>query len=86
MVGIGTTNPQTTVGNQNGSYNSFAQAYRALNAVYNPMGSLQNMFSQTQIGQAMDLIRQNGGNAQQAFYNLAKQKGVDPNSILNQLR
>lgn len=86
MVGIGTANPQTPTVNQNGSVNPLAQTYRALNAVANPMASLQSMFSQTQIGQAMDVVRQNGGNAKQAFYNLARQKGVDPNSILNQLR
>lgn len=86
MVGIGTTNPQTIPANQNGSENPFTQAYRTINTLANPMGQLQSMFSQTQIGQAMDVVRQNGGNAKQAFYNLARQKGVDPNSILNQLR
>lgn len=33
-----------------------------------------------------DFINQNGGDAKTAFYNLAAQKGVDPNSILNKLR
>lgn len=57
-----------------------------MNAVRNPMAFLQNKFTQTQIGQAMDLVRQNGGDAKTAFYNLAKQKGVNPDDILNQLR
>ena len=57
-----------------------------INAARNPMVFLQNQFSQTQIGQAMDLIKQNGGDARTAFYNLAKQKGVNPDDILNQLR
>ena len=34
----------------------------------------------------MNYINQNGGDAKTAFYNLAAQKGVDPNSILNQLK
>ncbi len=57
-----------------------------MNAVRNPMAFLQNQFTQTQIGQAMDLVKQNGGDAKAAFYNLAKQKGVNPDDILNQLR
>ena len=57
-----------------------------INAARNPMMFLQNQFSQTQIGQAMDLVRQNGGDPKTAFYNLAKQKGVNPDDILNQLR
>lgn len=49
----------------------------------NPFGMLQNM---PQYQQAMQLIQQSGGNAQAAFYKLAQQRGVDPNTILNALR
>ncbi len=49
----------------------------------NPVGMLQNM---PQYQQAMQLIQQSGGNAQAAFYKLAQQRGVDPNTILNALR
>ena len=49
----------------------------------NPVGMLQNM---PQYQQAMQLIQQSGGNAQEAFYKLAQQRGVDPNTILNALR
>lgn len=35
---------------------------------------------------ALDLIKQNGGNAEQAFYNYANQIGVNPQQFLNQLR
>ena len=35
---------------------------------------------------ALELIRQNGGDAQKAFYNLANQYGVDPNEILKQIK
>ena len=34
----------------------------------------------------MNYIQQNGGDAKTAFYNMAAQKGVDPNSILSRLR
>lgn len=38
-----------------------------------------------QMQQVMSVIQQNGGNAKQAFYNMAQQRGVDPNVILQQL-
>ena len=40
----------------------------------------------SQIRQAMDYVRANGGDARSAFYKLAQQKGVDPESILRGLR
>lgn len=40
----------------------------------------------TQIRQAMDYVRANGGDARTAFYRLAQQKGVDPESVLRGLR
>ena len=39
-----------------------------------------------QLRQAMDIVNQAGGDPQKAFYALAKQRGVDPESILSQLR
>lgn len=53
----------------------------------NPKMALESMIqSNPQIQNVMDIVRQNGGDAKTAFYNLAKQKGVDPNEILNMLR
>ena len=51
----------------------------------------QLMFNQLLLGnpvvrEAMNFIRQNGGNGEQAFYNLAKQYGVDPQTVLNSLK
>ena len=37
-----------------------------------------------QMKQVFDYIQQNGGNEEQALYNLARQKGVDPNEALRQ--
>ena len=42
--------------------------------------------SNPQMQQVMQIIQQNGGDAKSAFYNLARQKGVDPNMILQQLQ
>ena len=39
-----------------------------------------------QYQQAMNLIQQAGGDARAAFYQLAKEKGVDPNQILSMLK
>jgi hypothetical protein len=35
--------------------------------------------------QAIDYVNQNGGNPKEAFYKLAKERGVDPQTILNQV-
>ena len=36
--------------------------------------------------QVMDYVNKNGGNAQQLFYQMAQQKGIDPNVIINQIK
>lgn len=38
------------------------------------------------VANAMNLIRQYGGDPQKAFYEEAKKKGVDPNQIIGMLR
>ena len=35
--------------------------------------------------QAVDYIQANGGDPKEAFYKLAEEKGVDPDSVLNSL-
>ena len=63
----------------------------------NPMMQMLNMIKPQNImdqmlrnnpnySKALELIRQNGGDAQKAFYNLANQYGVDPNEILKQIK
>ena len=52
-------------------------------AMQNPQAAIQQM---PQLKQAMDFVQRTGGDPQKAFYELAKQKGVDPESILSQLR
>ena len=36
--------------------------------------------------QALDYVNANGGNPKEAFYKLAQEKGVDPQTILNSLK
>lgn len=53
----------------------------------NPQYALNQMLmSNPQIAQAVNFIKSSGGNPQQAFYNLAQQKGVDPQMVLNELQ
>ena len=51
------------------------------------MGEVQKL-AQTdeRMQEVMKVVDQNGGNAKAAFYNMAQQKGKDPNEILEQLR
>ena len=42
--------------------------------------------SNPQFKGAMNIVNQNGGNPKEAFYVLAKQKGIDPNSIISALK
>ena len=53
----------------------------------NPNAAMQSMLSSNPMFKGIvDYINQNGGDAKTAFYNMAAQKGVDPESILKQLR
>ena len=49
----------------------------------NPISYIQNI---PEMKSVLNLVQQGGGNAQQLFYQLAEQKGVDPNSILDMLK
>lgn len=53
----------------------------------NPGAMMEQMAAQNpQLRNVMELVQQSGGDAKGAFYALAKQKGVDPESILSLLR
>ena len=53
----------------------------------NPTAMVNNLAqSNPQMQQVMNLVKQNGGDAKKAFYSLAQQKGIDPNTILSMLR
>lgn len=46
----------------------------------------QMMKNNPKMQEVNDLIKQNGGNAEQAFKTKAKEMGIDPNDILNMFR
>ena len=53
----------------------------------NPTEAMEKMLTNNPNFQnVVNYINQNGGDAKTAFYNLAAQKGVDPNTILSQLK
>ena len=53
----------------------------------NPQMALQNLIQNNpNMKQAIDYVNANGGNPKDAFYKLAKERGVDPDSILNSLK
>lgn len=63
------------------------QLFQMVNTARNPQMMLQTMMkTNPALKQAMDYINANGGDAKDAFYKLAEEKGVDPEQILNNLR
>ena len=67
--------------------NNLQQMMNTIKNSRNPKAMLEQMMqSNPQIQQAMNYINQNGGNAKDAFYALARQKGVDPESVLRMFR
>lgn len=74
---------------------SFAQSespslfdmYNQVRQSRNPEKTMEMLLANTpQYQNVMNYIRQNGGDAKSAFYNMAAQMGVNPNSVLSQLK
>lgn len=59
------------------------QMMQMARTMQSPQAAIQQI---PQLQQAMDFVRQTGGDPEKAFYALAKQRGVDPESILSQLK
>ena len=83
-------NPMLSALNQNRMVQNLQPIKNMMNMLRgagNPSMMLQQMMSQNpQMQQAIQYVNQNGGNAKQAFYKLAEQKGVNPDEILNMLK
>ena len=74
---------QTLLSNRLGSIKQMMQTVRA---AQNPALMLQQMAGQNpQLQQALQLVQQSGGNPQAAFEKLARQNGIDPQSIMGML-
>ena len=71
----------------NSNFASIRQLYNLVRNSNNPTLMLQNLAeSNPQVKSTLDLVKQYGGNPQAAFFALAKQKGIDPNQILDILK
>ena len=75
------------LGRSQPGFQALSQLIGMARAAKDPMSAVQQMSNNNpQMQQVMQVIQQNGGDARAAFYNMAQQRGVDPNAILNQLR
>lgn len=62
------------------------QIMRTVQMARNPQMVLNQLINiNPQMKQAVEYIQANGGNPRDAFYKLAEEKGVNPDSILNSL-
>ncbi len=81
-------NPQnlSSILSHNPIVQQMGKVNNALNTINNPMLALQNMItSNPKYQEAMNFINSVGGDPKQAYYSLAKQKGVDPDNFLQEL-
>lgn len=75
------------LGGQTGQQMNFKQMLNAVRSAQNPNAVMQMLVQQNpQMQQVMQVVQQNGGDPRAAFYNLARQKGVDPEQILSMLK
>ena len=67
--------------------NNIIQTFRALQQSNNPNQFMQNLMqTNPQVQQVMQMIQSSNMSPKDLFYTMAKQKGVDPEQILKQLR
>lgn len=72
--------------NLSGALAPARQALQMIRAAQNPQAALQTIMQKSPYyTQAQKLIAQAGGDANKAFRDLAKQNGLDPESILRDL-
>lgn len=65
--------------------NPLVRAFKMMRGAKNPQQMFNNMVqNDPQAKKAIDLLNSSGKSPKDFFYEAAKQKGVDPNSILNQ--
>lgn len=67
--------------------NSLFEVYDKVRNSKNPNQTMQKLlYNNPKFRQIMTYVQQNGGNAKAAFYNMAAQKGVNPNDVLSKLK
>jgi hypothetical protein len=79
------SNFSSSSGNQQSP--SLFDMYNQVRRSQNPDQAMQMLLANNpQYQNVMNYIQQNGGDARSAFYNMAAQMGVDPNSVLSRLK
>lgn len=67
--------------------NGLVQAYKMLSGMSNPNAALQTLVQKNpMMQQAMQLVNSSKMSPKDLFYNMAQQRGVDPNQILNMFK
>lgn len=82
-------NNRNTIPNNNVMQNiqNIKNMMNMFNMSQNPQQAIQQLAMQNpQINQIMEMAKSTGGNLEQLFKNMCQQQGVDPNTIINQLR
>lgn len=80
-------NPLVQLARSNPMMGQIKQMMGMLRTAQNPTAMLNQMvMSNPQLKQVMDIVQQHGGDSMKAFYAVAKEKGVDPNEILNMMK
>ena len=64
----------------------FSNIKRMMNTIKTATNPKQALMQNPQMQQVMQLVQQSGGDPKTAFYKLAEQKGVDPQSVLDALK
>lgn len=84
---LGLLNQSKGLSQQVNNLSQIKNMMNILRTANNPQAMLQMMIQKNpQLKSVMDYINQHGGNPQQAFYAMAKEKGVDPNEIIRILQ
>jgi len=79
------SNFSSSSGNQQSP--SLFDMYNQVRHSKNPDQAMQMLLANNpQYQNVMNYIQQNGGDARSAFYNMAAQMGVNPNSVLSRLK
>ena len=63
------------------------QLMQTIKTSQNPQMAFQQLMQNNPgMKQVIDYVNANGGDPKEAFYKLAKERGIDPDSILNSLK
>ena len=67
--------------------NPIKQMMNMVKMSQNPQAMIQQlMMNNPQMQQVMQIVKQHGGDPMKAFYEVAKERGVDPEEIMNMLK